>query len=289
MSTPSASNDHPPPGNRWRRRGRRSKRNESTEITEEAQRDEIAQNLAALSEIQVREVMTPRIDVEMLRAPVSAADVAQEVRASGHNCYPVVLGDLDDVVGLLFVKDLFRAGRGDFLEVGASLSTVEISKRVRPALLLPESIDVLEALGEMRANRRSVALVLDEHGGVTGILSLKDLLEPLVGDLTDELADEEEPQIAQIDETRWLCDGQITLDDLANAIGLELPEGEYVTLGGFLLDRFGKIPEKGNEVDLENWTFRIHTMEKRRIDEVVIGRELPIIEESSPDDHEVSE
>ena len=170
---------------------------------------EIAKNLSALSEIQIREVMTPRIDVEMLTTPVSSADVARAVRESGHSCYPVVLDDLDDVVGLLFVKDLFRAGRGDLLEPGASLSSLEISKRVRPPLLLPESMDVLEALGEMRAHRRSVALVVDEHGGVDGILSLKDLLEPLVGDLTDELAGEEEPEVVRVDASRWLVDGQI--------------------------------------------------------------------------------
>jgi len=259
-------------GEEPRRKRRKTKRNDKHEVEAAPQHKEIAENLAALSETLVREVMTPRIDVETLVTPVSAVDVARAVRESGHSCYPVVLDDLDDVVGLLFVKDLFRAGKGVLLEPGVTLSSVEISRRVRPPLLLPESMDVLEALGEMRSEHRSVALVVDEHGGVAGILSLKDLLEPLVGDLTDELASAEEPQVVRVDAARWLVDGQITLDDVADELGLVLPEGEYVTLGGFLFDLMGKVPDEGEEAEIPGWSFKIHSMEKRRIAEVLIRR-----------------
>jgi len=200
--------------------------------------------------------------------------VAKAVRESGHSCYPVVLDDLDDVIGLLFVKDLFRAGKG-LLDPSSPLTAVEISRRVRPPLLLPESMDILEALSEMRSERRSVALVVDEHGGVAGILSLKDLLEPLVGDLTDELADAEEPQVVRVDAARWLVDGQITLDDLADELSLTLPDGDYVTLGGYLFDVMGKVPDEGEEVELEGWALKIHSMEKRRIAEVLVKKVDP--------------
>lgn len=266
---------------RWRRRSRRAESKETSQNDEEQQRKEIAENLAALHEVQIREVMTPRVDVEMLTTPVTAKDVAREVRASGHSCYPVVLDDLDDVVGLLYVKDLFRAGREDFLETGSGLSTLDISRRVRSPLLLPESMDVLEALSELRAKRRSVALVVDEYGGVAGILSLKDLLEPLVGDLIDEFEDTDEHEVSRIDATRWLVDGQITLDDLADKLGLNLPGGEYVTLAGFLLESFDRIPSEGDELTYQDWTFRIQTMEKRRIDEVLVGRLDHLHEEST--------
>jgi len=261
------SADGSPPPERRRRRQRRER---EVVATAPSPTDEIASNLSELGDIQITEVMTPRIDVESLSTPVTAADVARAVRASGHSCYPVVLDDLDDVVGLLFVKDLFRAGRGDLLEGGAHLSPVDISKRVRPPLLLPESLDVLEALAEMRAEHRSVALVVDEHGGVAGILSLKDLLEPLVGDLTDELASAEEPQVVRVDARRWLVDGQITLDDLAEAIGLALPDGDYVTLAGFLLQQLGDIPVEGQDLEFEGWNLRVHAMDKRRIAEVLV-------------------
>jgi putative hemolysin len=266
---------------RWRRRSRRAESKETSQNDEEQQRQEIAENLAALHEVQIREVMTPRVDVEMLMTPVTAKDVAREVRASGHSCYPVVLDDLDDVVGLLYVKDLFRAGREDFLETESGLSTLDISRRVRSPLLLPESMDVLEALSELRAKRRSVALVVDEYGGVAGILSLKDLLEPLVGDLIDEFEDTDEHEVSRIDATRWLVDGQITLDDLADKLGLNLPDGEYVTLAGFLLESFDRIPDEGDELSYQDWSFRIQTMEKRRIEEVLVGRLDHVHEDST--------
>ncbi len=255
---------------RRRRRTRRDREKGAQTPEESGQQLEIAENLSALTTIQIREVMTPRIDVESLSTPVSASDVARAVRETGHSCYPVVLDDLDDVVGLLFVKDLFRAGRGDLLDEGGQLSSLDISRRVRQPLLLPESMDVLEALSEMRAEHRSVALVVDEYGGVAGILSLKDLLQPLVGDLTDELATPDEPEVVRVDATRWLVDGQITLDDLAEELGLVLPDGEYVTLAGFMLDQLGIIPEEGAEVDFDGWLLKVHDMEKRRIAEILV-------------------
>lgn len=261
--------DPPPSSQRRRRRLRR--RDEPDESSSRAS-EEIARKLAEIGDVKVTEVMTPRIDVESLVTPVGAAEVAKAVRESGHSCYPVVLDDLDDLVGLLFVKDLFRAGRGDLLEGGEPLSTVDISKKVRTPLLLPESLDVLEALGEMRAEHRSVALVVDEHGGVSGLVSLKDLLGALVGDLTDELAAADEPEVVRVDAQRWLVDGQITLDDLAEQIGLALPDGDYVTLGGFILDDQGDIPDEGAEVEFEGWKLKVTEMDKRRIAEVLVHR-----------------
>jgi len=272
---------HPDDAQRKKWRG---KKHGAPKVETDPQHREISENLAALSETLIREVMTPRIDVEMLTTPVTGADVARAVRESGHSCYPVVLDDLDDVIGLLFVKDLFRAGRGDLLDLGGTLSAVEISRRVRPPLLLPESINVLEALSEMRSERRSVALVVDEHGGVAGILSLKDLLQPLVGDLTDELADVEEPKVVRVDADRWLVDGQITLDDLATTLGLTLPDGDYVTLGGYLFDEMGKIPDEGEEVEVADWLLKVHSMDKRRIAEVLVRRHEP--EDEAPVDED---
>lgn len=257
--------DSAPPPERRRRR-----RKDRPDGSVDGPLDEIARNVAELSDIEVKEVMTPRLDVEMLTTPVSPVDVARAVRESGHSCYPVVLDDLDDVLGLLFVKDLFRAGRDDLLETGGGLSALDISRRVRPALLLPESLGLIEALTEMRSGRRSVALVVDEHGGVAGIVSLKDLLEPLVGDLTDELAGEEEPEVIRVDAARWLVNGQISLDGLADETGLALPDGDYVTLGGFVLDALGRIPEAGTTLAYQGWQLKVHSMEKRRIAEVLV-------------------
>ena len=119
---------------------------------------------------------------------------------------------------------------------------------MRQPYLVPESLGVLEALADMRKHRRAVAVVVDEYGGVAGILTVKDLLEPLVGDLHDEFDEVEEPMIVRVDGTRWLIDGQTNVDEVRERLGMDLPDGEYVTLGGLLFERFGHIPTEGEQV-----------------------------------------
>lgn len=253
---------------------RRKRKDRGDALASSEQAKLIANNLAELGEVQVREVMIPRVDVEVLETPVSVNDIAQAIRETGHLCYPVVLDDLDNALGLLFIKDLLRSGRS-ILEEGSNLSSLEISRRIRPALLIPESINILEALETMREEKRGIALVVDEYGGVAGLISIRDLMEPLVGDLSDELSEQEEPEAVRVDASRWLVQGQMAIDDLSETIGLELPEGDYVTLGGFLMHELGEIPAEGAELVFAGWTLRIHAMEKRRIAEVIVRCPTP--------------
>ena len=231
--------------------------------------------------MDVREVMTPRVDVTYLTIPVHAEDIARAVRSSGHSCFPVVHDDLDDLIGILFVNDIFRTGggasgarpRGDDSEPrdrdATDPSPLEISRKVRQPYLLPESLGVLEALADMRKHRRAVAVVVDEYGGVAGLLTMKDLLEPLVGDLHDEFDEDEEAHIVRVDNTRWLIDGQTNVDDVRERLGMDIAEGEYVTLGGLLFERFGHIPTEGEEVRVGDWNLRVVEMDKRRVAQVV--------------------
>ena len=220
--------------------------------------------LADLRETDVREVMTPRVDVTSLTIPVGAEDIARAVRTTGHSCFPVVHGDLDDLIGILFVNDIFRAGEGE-----SEPTPLEISRKVRPPYVLPESLGVLEALADMRKHRRAVAVVVDEYGGVAGLLTVKDLLEPLVGELHDEFDEEQEPLIVRVDGSRWLLDGQTNVDEVHERLGIEIPEGEFVTLGGLLFDLFGHIPAEGEHVAVDDWDLRVVEMDKRRVAQVV--------------------
>jgi CBS domain containing-hemolysin-like protein len=265
--------------------GRQSPEEEGTE-----QERIIIDALADLRDMDVREVMTPRVDVTYLTIPVHAEDIARAVRTSGHSCFPVVHDDLDDLIGILFVNDIFRTGgrRGtragtpladDLEEAGGAdqdrgrdttdPSPLEISRKVRQPYLLPESLKVLEALADMRKHRRAVAVVVDEYGGVAGLLTVKDLLEPLVGDLHDEFDEVEEARIVRVDNTRWLIDGQTNVDDVRDRLGIEIPDGEYVTLGGLLFERFGHIPTEGEEVRVGDWDLKVAEMDKRRVAQVV--------------------
>ncbi len=227
--------------------------------------------------MDIREVMTPRVDVTYLTIPVHADDIARAVRTSGHSCFPVVHDDLDDLIGILFVNDIFRTGQERALSRDATdPSPLEISRKVRPPYHLPESLGVLEALADMRKHKRAVAVVVDEYGGGAGMLTVKDLLEPLVGDLNDEFDEEEEPLIVRVDATRWLIDGQTNVDDVRERLGMEVPDGEYVTLGGLLFERFGHIPSEGEQVRVGTWDLRVVEMDKRRVAQVVATHIAPV-------------
>jgi putative hemolysin len=229
----------------------------------------IVNQLAELRTTEVREVMTPRLEVVALSIPVEADAVAKAVRETGHSCFPVIVDDeLDDLVGVLYVTDMFRSTRGSST---AQPSSMEISKRVRDAHLIPESLTVLEALADLRAARRAFAVVVDEFGGVAGVLTVKDLLEPLVGDLTDEFDAQEEPEVLRVDRQRWLVDGRANLD-VVRAIGVEIPDGEYVTFGGFLLAELGAIPEEQETFELSGFSVKVSEMDRRRIAKVLIRK-----------------
>jgi CBS domain containing-hemolysin-like protein len=277
----------PPPAKRsrlFRRHGKGEGEGHSPEPEPSAAATEqeriILEALADLRDMDVREVMTPRVDVTYLTIPVHAEDVGRVVRTTGHSCFPVVHDDLDDLIGILFVNDIFRtggraAGHGEAGGVSSGErdatdpSPLEISRKVRPAHLVPETLGVLEALADMRRHRRQVAVVVDEYGGVAGLLTVKDLLEPLVGELHDEFDEDEESEMVRVDNTRWLLDGQTNVDDVRERLGIEIPDGEYVTLGGLLFERFGHIPSEGEAVRVGDWDLKVVEMDKRRVAQVV--------------------
>jgi CBS domain containing-hemolysin-like protein len=135
---------------------------------------------------------------------------------------------------------------------------------------VPESRFVLDVLADMRRDRRAFAVVVDEYGGVSGVVTVKDVLAALVGDLRDEFDPGGEPEIIRVDRTRWLVDGGASIDDVRDQLGIDIPEGEYVTLGGFLFDAFGHIPEEGERLTHAGWELRVAEMDKRRVAKVVV-------------------
>jgi CBS domain containing-hemolysin-like protein len=255
----------------------------------------------------VGEIMTPRVDVVALSIPVTADDVTRAIRESGHTSFPVYDDNLDDLIGVLFVNDLIRAGwkvqsgrpeaqtaagpgagppgepvpvpvavpGGEVAADQVNLSIpdpVDISRRLRQPFLVPESRLVFDVLAEMRRQRRAFAVVVDEHGGVEGVLTVKDVLSALVGPLPDEFDPDDEPDVVRVDGSRWLVDGRMSVDDVIDRLGIALPEGEYVTLGGFLFNGFGHIPSEGEVLTVDGWELRVAEMDKRRIAKVVARR-----------------
>jgi len=173
----------------------------------------------------------------------------------------VYVETLDDLQGVLFVKDLFRMDEP---------STESIMRRLREPFVVPETRLVLELLPEMRQRRIAFAVAVDEHGGVEGVLTVKDLVSELVGDLPDEFDPPEDATITRIDAQRWLVHGGSPIDDVVSEIGVEIPEGEYVTIGGFLFDRFGRITDEGDVLAYEGYEFQVTEMDRRRIAKIVV-------------------
>ncbi|HET6793854.1 MAG TPA: hemolysin family protein [Acidimicrobiales bacterium] len=247
----------------FRRRSRRAGSEAGDQDPSPAER-EILDALTALRDTTVREVMTPRVDVVALAAPVTVMDVVGAVRQSGHSRFPVYEGDLDQLVGVLFIKDLFRYGEPIIFDRDAPV------RQVRRPYLVPEGRHVLEVLSEMRQQRNAFAVVVDEYGGFEGVLTIKDLVSELVGELPDEFDRNGDSPIVRVDAGRWLVAGDCPVDEINQELGAGVPEGEYVTLGGFLFDRFGHIPDEGEALIHDGWEFRIAEMDRRRIAKVVV-------------------
>jgi magnesium and cobalt transporter len=278
--------------------GSRPGRGQRRHVGGEDQEQLILAALHDLRDTKVREVMTPRVDVVGLPIPVHAADVARAVRQTGHSSFPVYDDDLDHLIGILFVNDLFRSGweldgrygngngnggtNGSGSGEPEKPTPLDISRRLRQPYPVPESRFVLDVLADMRRDRRAFAVVVDEYGGVAGVLTVKDLLSALVGDLRDEFDPGGEPEIIRVDRTRWLVDGGASIDDVRDQVGVNVPEGEYVTIGGFLFDAFGHIPEEGERLTYDGWELRVAEMDKRRVAKVVVQAPDDSVTEDEP-------
>jgi putative hemolysin len=210
--------------------------------------------------LTVRDVMVPRTRVTGLAADLDAAEGLQRLLASTHSRAPVYVGSLDDTVGMVHLKDLVGPGG----VVGDHMSTI---------LALPDSVLVLDALRHMQRERQHMAVVVDEHGGVDGIVTLEDLLEELVGEIYDEF----DRDMLDLD---WQPDGSLVvrgtfgIHDLADA-DVELPEGDYSTVAGLVLDELGRMAEQGDEVDTGKWTIEVLGVTGTTIERVRLTRSPP--------------
>jgi CBS domain containing-hemolysin-like protein len=232
------------------------------------QERQISRGLASLRDATAKEVMTPRADVIALGAPVLLSDVVSAVRRSGRSHYPVYRDDLDHLIGVLFVKDVFT----QVIEAPGSDGAlgVDVTERLREPFVVPETRSALEILAEMRRRKRGFAIVADEYGGFAGVLTVNDLVSELVGELHDEYDRATRPEIVRIDANRHLVDGSASVDDVRESLHCPIPDGEYVTLAGFLLDAFGHIPVENESIQRDGWTYRVAEMDGRRVAKVVI-------------------
>lgn len=222
---------------------------------------EIIHALFDLADRPIREAMTPRVDLATLAAPVTVGAVRSVLSETGHSRYPVTSGYVDGIQGILYVKDV--------IQLPEAATTEDIELLIRAPHVVVETAPILQVLQDMRHRRYGFALVVDEHGGVEGIVTVKDVVAELVGELQDEY-DPGTPSVVQIDESRWLTDGRLPLEDLKEEIGHEFPAGPYSTAAGLFLALAGHIPDDGDQVKYNGYQLTVVGMDRNRIDRIRI-------------------
>jgi len=209
------------------------------------------------------DVMVPRVSVDALSRHDSVSELRRRARETGHSRFPIYGNDLDDIVGVVHVKDSFKVQPD-------RRSITPLSHVAKPALSVPESRHLNDLLIDMQRQSRAMAIVVDEYGGTAGIVTIEDLLEEIFGEIADE-HDPLESQVAPVDGGRRVeVSGQLNRHDLEEQLELELPEGHFETLGGFLTDQLGRFPNPDDVVVWSGWTFEVLAMDGRRVDRVAV-------------------
>jgi putative hemolysin len=229
---------------------------------------EIIRNVLDLKDLVVKSVMIPRRRVTAFEISTTLADVMEIVATEGHSRYPVYRETLDNVVGFLYVKDLFRVVREGRVQSASLADAIRAS-----VLFVVETQPAASVLREMRAKGLHVAVVVDESGGTSGIVTLEDVLEEIVGELREH---DRVPQIQQIGEGRFVADAAVSLADLSDRLGKHIPsDGEFESLGGLLVHRAGRVPEVGSELTVEGLRFLVREAEETHVVKVEIETAAP--------------
>ncbi len=221
----------------------------------ESEERELIHSVFEFADTIAREIMTPRVELDSMPVTSDPSDVVRVIEETGHSRIPLYEGTDDDILGVVHAKDLLGAM--------AQGRTVELRRLLRPVLTVHEGKSVRELLSEMRVARTQMAIVQDEFGGTSGVVTIEDIVEELVGDIVDEY-DPEESEIVPMDDG-WLVAGKVHLDDVNERIGSEFESDEFDTVGGFVFGHFGRQPSEGESIDLERYRFTVTETDGRRV------------------------
>jgi putative hemolysin len=234
---------------------------EQGEIEHEEQ--EMLYKVFDFADKEAADVMVPRPEVVAISIELPAEEALKAVLESPFTRYPVYRSSLDDIVGVLHIRDLIEAlhDRG--------IVAVDLASLVRPAYMVPETKDLGALLTEFRRTNQHLAIVIDEYGSMEGIVTLEDLLEEIVGEIEDEF-DLPDEQVERVDDDTIRIDGTFTIDDFNEEFHCSLPDEDYHTVGGFVFGELGRTPAPGDEVDHDGLLFRVDSLEGQRIDRLTV-------------------
>ena len=224
---------------------------------------EIIHRVFEFGDLPVSRLMTPRPDIFSLSLVTPWAELLQEIKAARYSRVPIWQGNPDNIVGVLLVKDLLRH------RDNPPSHARQLLKLLHPAMFVPPSKRAQDLLQEFRAKNNHMAVVVDEHGSITGLITLDDLLGELVGEVLDE-SDVDEKEATELQGSMWTVKASIDIDDFDARFDFTLPEGDYTTLGGFVFHQLGAAPKKGDEVEFGGARFLVSGVDGRRITEVTV-------------------
>jgi CBS domain containing-hemolysin-like protein len=224
------------------------------------------ENVLELSNSTADEIMTPRTDIVAVEVNSDLQKVLETITSGGHTRVPVFEENIDNIVGLIYAKDLLA-------EIGRNPVDFKLRDKMRKAYFVPETKLLRVLLHEFQNQKLHIAVVLDEYGGTAGIVTLEDILEELVGEIADEYEETSAEPVKKIDENTIEADARTYIDDLNDEFDMNLPEDEdYETVGGFVFSRLGYIPKANESFDYENLTFTIASAEARKIKRIRIQK-----------------
>ena len=226
---------------------------------------QIIRNALAFKKLHAGEIMVPRAKVSAIESSTALARVLEIVTSDGHSRYPVYRESLDQIVGLLYAKDLFRAVRDKQLDSGKLMDLVRT-----PALFVAENQPLASILREMKLKRQHLAIVADEFGGTAGVITLEDILEELVGEIRDEY--DTEGQVEDLGDDRFVADASISLADLAAHMKRDITaDGDFESLGGLIVSRAGRVPPAGTTIAIDGLVLTVREADERRVVKVEVA------------------
>ncbi len=235
------------------------------------------EGVLAVAELQVRDIMVPRAQMVFVRRDDPVSRILPTVVESGHSRCPVMDEDRDDIVGILLAKDLLRLCSPEARE------RFDIREFMRPAVFVPESKRLNVLLREFRGSRNHMAIVVDEYGGVSGLVTIEDVIEQIVGEIDDEFDVEDDQNIRKEAERQFLVRGVTRIEEFNEYFGAHLSEEEgFETVAGLLMKQFGRLPRRGESATIDGFEFRVMRADRRRIDAL---RVVPPHDVTPPDGH----
>jgi len=213
-----------------------------------------------VADLQVRDIMVPRGQMISVRRDDPPARILPTVVESGHSRFPVMDEDKDDIIGILLAKDLLR------MYAAGAKDRFDIREYMRPAVFVPESKRLNVLLKEFRRNRNHMAIVVDEYGGVAGLVTIEDVIEQIVGEIDDEYDIEDDFNIRREAERQYSVRGVTRIDEFNEYFGTTLPDEEFDTVAGLVMKQLGRLPRRGESVTIDGFEFRVTRADRRRID-----------------------